>query len=102
MARTNTPYEIIWRPVAENDLDGIIDYIALDSPTKAEDFGQALRDKTLQLAQNPKIGRTGRPGLPALVRELVVHPNYIVFYRVVDKHRIVEILRVRHVAQQTP
>lgn len=36
------------------------------------------------------------------LRELVVHPNYIVFYRVLDEARTVEILRVKHAAQQTP
>ena len=45
------------------------------------------------------MGRTGRPGLPTLVRELVVHRNYIVFYRVQDGAGIVEILRVKHTAQ---
>jgi toxin ParE1/3/4 len=44
----------------------------------------------------------GRPGLPDWLRELVVHPNYIVFYRVLAEARTVEILRVKHAAQQTP
>ena len=34
------------------------------------------------------------------VRELVVHRNYIVFYRVLEESSTVEILRVRHAAQQ--
>jgi plasmid stabilization system protein ParE len=36
------------------------------------------------------------------VRELVVHRNYIIFYRVLSDARIVEILRVKHTAQQAP
>lgn len=102
MAKAKTPYRIVWRPMAEADLDNIIDYIAQDNPTGAESFGQELRGKTLPLAQNPRMGRTGRPGLPALVRELVAHRHYIVFYRVLDETRTVEILRVKHTAQQTP
>lgn len=102
MAKAQTPYRIVWRPMAEADLDNIIDYIAQDNPTRAEAFGQELRDKTLPLAQHPKMGRTGRPGLPAFVRELVTHRNYIVFYRVLDDAGTVEILRVKHAAQQTP
>lgn len=101
MAKTK-PYLIVWRPMAEADLDGIIDYIAQDDPTRAEEFGEELRGKTAPLAQHPKMGRSGRPGLPAFVRELVVHRNYIVFYRVLDEVRTVEILRVKHVAQQMP
>jgi toxin ParE1/3/4 len=102
MRKAKTPYRIVWRPIAEADLDSIIDYIAQDNPTKAEAFGQELRDKTLPLAQHPKLGRTGRPGLPAFLRELVAHRNYIVFYRVLDEARTVEILRVKQAAQQTP
>ena len=102
MTKATPPCRIVWRPIAEADLDSIIDYIAQDNPAKAEAFGQALRDKTLPLAQHPKLGRTGRPGLPAFLRELVAHRNYIVFYRVLDEARTVEILRVKHTAQQTP
>ena len=102
MTKAKILYRIVWRPIAEADLDSIIDYIAQDNPTKAEAFGQELRDKTLPLAQHPKLGRTGRPGLPAFLRELIAHRNYIVFYRVLDEARTVEILRVKHTAQQTP
>jgi len=102
MAKAKPPYRIVWRPIAETDLDNIIDYIAQDKPIMAEEFGQDLRDKTLPLAQHPKLGRTGRPGLPAFLRELAAHRNYIVFYRVLDEARTVEILRVKHTAQRVP
>lgn len=100
--KPKTPYCIVWRPIAEADLGNIVDYIAEDNPIRAEEFGQELRAKVLPLAQHPKLGRTGRPGLPAYLRELVVHRSYIIFYRVLDGSRAVEILRVKHVAQQTP
>lgn len=93
-------YLITWRPLAEADLEGIVDYIAEDNPVRAEAFGQELREKVVNLAEHPMLGRKGRPGLPAWVRELVVHRNYIVFYRVLDGSSTVEILRVRHAAQQ--
>ena len=102
MTKPKTPYRIVWRPLAEADLDNIVDYIAQDNPIKAEEFGQALRTKVLPLAQHPKLGRTGRPGLPTFLRELVAHKNYIIFYRVLDEARTVEILRVKHTAQQVP
>ena len=94
------PYLITWRPLAEADLEGIVDYIAEDNPMRAEAFGQELREKVFNLADHPMLGRKGRPGLPAWVRELVVHRNYIVFYRVLEQSSTVEILRVRHAAQQ--
>lgn len=102
MTRANTPCRIAWRPIAEADLDNIVDYIARDNPIRAEEFGQELRDKTLPLAQHPKLGRQGRPGSSDWLRELVVHPDYIIFYRVQAETRTVEILRVKHAAQQMP
>lgn len=97
-----TDYRIAWRPRALEDLRSIVRYIAQDSPARARTFGKHLREKVQPLAQHPLLGHVGRPGLPADVRELVLHPNYIAFYRVLEMSRTVEILRVKHVAQQTP
>jgi addiction module RelE/StbE family toxin len=102
MTKAKAPYRIGWRPKAREDLRAIVRYIGKDNPTEARRFGKDLRDKTLPLAQYPELGRTGRPGLPDYVRELTVHRNYIVFYRVLDETRTVEILRVEHAVQQTP
>ncbi len=99
---TVKPYRIEWRPMAREDLRAIVRTIGRDNPTRAKSFGQELRDKTKPLAQHPELGRKGRPGLPEWLRELMVHPNYIVFYRVLAEARSVEILRVKHAAQQTP
>ncbi|WP_213539884.1 type II toxin-antitoxin system RelE/ParE family toxin [Nitrosospira sp. NRS527] len=102
MGKTETPYHIEWRPMAREDLRAIVAYIGRDNPNAALSFGQELRDRTKPLAQHPELGRTGRPGLPDSVRELVVHRNYIIFYRVLAEGRTVEILRVKHAAQQAP
>ncbi len=99
---TVKPYRIIWRPMAREDLSTICRYIGKDSPTHAKSFGKELRDKAVSLAQYSELGRAGRPGLPKWLRELVVRPNYIVFYRVLAEVRTVQILRVKHAAQQVP
>lgn len=78
------------------------DYLLRGRETRARNFGQEIRDKTRQLALHPELGRAGRPGLPADARELVAHPNYVVFYRVLAETRTVQILRVKHAAQQVP
>ena len=95
-------YRIAWRSKASEDLRSIVRYIAQDSPTRARNFGKKLREKVQPLAEHPLLGHAGRPGLPPGVREFVLHPNYIAFYRVLEASRTVEILRVKHVAQQTP
>src|SRR5690348_399321 len=100
MPPAKTPYAIVWRPLAELALDDIVDYIAQDSPARAVEFVLELRDKAAALAVHPMMGRSGRPGLPTYVRELVVHHNYIVFYRLLREARTIEILQVKHAAQQ--
>lgn len=85
--------------MAREDLRAIVQYIGKDNPARAKSFGKALRDNIRPLAQYPQLGRHGR--LPG-IRELVVHPNYIVFYRVPAECRTVQILRVKHAAQQIP
>lgn len=99
---TRKAYRIEWRPLAREDLRAIVRYIGKDNPERAKAFGKEIRNKTKPLAQHPELGRTGRPGLPDWLRELVVHPNYIVFYRVIAESRTVQILRVKHAAQKTP
>lgn len=81
--------------LAREDLHGITRYIAKDNKARAETFGKALRNKVTQLTQFPKLGR---PGRVAGTRELVAHPNYIVFYRVLEDVRTVQILRIKHAA----
>jgi len=96
------PWCVQWRPMAREDLRIIIRYIGKDNPARAKSFGQEIRDRITSLARHPEMGHTGRPGLPDGLRELVVHPNYIVFYRLLTPTRSVEILRVKHAAQQVP
>lgn len=95
-------HAVEWTQFALQDLDAVIDYIAQDNPGRAYDFAAGIYDKTVVLEQYPEFGRPGRPGLPAGVRELVVHQNYIVLYRVLASPGVVEILRVKHAAQQLP
>ena len=85
---------IRWLPPAENSLLDIVAYIAEDKPDAAVLFAGRLRTSIASLARLPHGGRVGRV---AGTRELVVHPNYIVVYRVTADS--VDILRIRHAAQ---
>ncbi len=76
---TGTPYSIEWRAMALDDLRAIVRYISKENPARAKSFVRELRNKTKLLATNPELGKRGRPGLPEWLRELIVHPNYIVF-----------------------
>lgn len=92
-------YRIGWRPRARQDLRGIIQFIAKDNRARSKAFGKLLQVKVARLALFPNLGR---PGRIENTRELIVHPNYIVFYRVLEDARVVQILRVKHAARQWP
>lgn len=89
--------KVRWRPAAEADRDGIIDYIAQDDPVAAIDLGDEIDRRVTALPNQPKLYRVGRV---RGTREMVVHPNYIVVYRIVRGE--IEILRVLHSARQWP
>ncbi len=87
----------VWKPAAIADRKRITAHIAKDNVMAAIDMADLLIAKALVLGEHPLMGRAGRiKG----TRELVAHPNYILFYRVVGSK--VEILRVKDVAQQWP
>ena len=118
---------IQWRPKAQDDLRAVMQSIARGGlglasavpeggglqesgprqseamrPELARSFGQALRSQIDRLTQCPELGRTGRPGLPDDVRELVVHDDYIVFYRVLAQTGVIEILRIKPRVRHKP
>lgn len=87
-----------WTRAALADLATVHAHISADNAVAAN----ALRDRAIGfvetvLAAQPGIGR---PGRVEGTREAVVHPNYVMVYRV--KEGVVEILAVRHVARRWP
>ena len=90
-------HAIHWKKQAINDLIKIGLHIAEDSPVQAGKMLDTIERKVTPLSEHPEIGRVGRK---RGTRELVAHENYIVIYRVLTSK--VEILRVKHTAQQWP
>ena len=87
---------LVWRAEARADLLAIITYIADRKVPAAERLHAAIEYTAEQLPAHPYIHRPGRVGG---TREAVVHPNYILVYRVADA---IEILAVLHARQQYP
>ncbi|MBY9007832.1 MAG: type II toxin-antitoxin system RelE/ParE family toxin [Candidatus Lokiarchaeota archaeon] len=85
--------KIEWSPVAQNDLNEVIDYIAKDSLEYALTFYEQVREKVQNLIQFPKIGRK----IPELddpaIRELILR-NYRIIYRIHKSN--IEIVRIIH------
>jgi toxin ParE1/3/4 len=88
---------IHWKKQAINDLIKIGQHIAKDSPVNAEKMIDLIEGKVTPLAMHPQLGHTGRR---RGTYELVAHESYVVIYRVLVNR--VEILRVKHTAQQWP
>ncbi len=85
--------ELRWTRKALENLDQIGSYIAQSNPARASSFVGEIKEKIELLVLFPALGRPGRvPG----TRELIVHENYVVPYRV--KGDAVQIIRVQHVA----
>jgi addiction module RelE/StbE family toxin len=88
---------IRWSDEAERDLVQILDFIAERNPEAAD----RMRDRFVRAVKNlqdlPLIYREGRV---SGTREIVVHPNYVLIYRIaIDAVWIVNVL---HTARRYP
>ena len=88
---------LVWTPEALDDLWTIISYLIDRNAAAAEHLLGLIEHTAEQLPAHPFLYRTGRvPG----TREAVVHPNYVLVYRVgVDA---IDVLAVLHARQRYP
>lgn len=86
---------LVFAEPAARDLDSILDYIALDNPTAAENVYRSIVATAERLTQFPEMGRVGR--LPE-TREFSVSPlPYVIVYQIGSG--VVTILAVFHSAR---
>lgn len=87
---------LVWTDEATTDLLDILDYIAERNPAASARLNAAIQHTAERLPAHPLLHRPGRvPG----TREAIVHPNYILVYRVAD---VIEVLGILHARQQYP
>jgi toxin ParE1/3/4 len=89
--------KLLWRARALSDLETILSFIADRNLAAADGLLAAIEICTARLPEHPYLYRAGRVDG---TREAVVHPNYIVIYRV-DADAI-EIVNIVHARQQYP
>lgn len=88
---------LVWRAAALDDLEEVIAYIAERDLAAAERLQSVIEACAERLPEHPFMYRTGRvPG----TREAVVHPNYILIYRVTTV--AVEVVNLVHARQEYP
>jgi toxin ParE1/3/4 len=83
---------LLKHPLAELDLLDIWDYIADDSPDRADDFLDRIESKLITLAQNSSLGRK-RPDLLPNLRSFPID-NYVVFYQQIEDG--IDVIRLLH------
>ena len=74
-----------------------MDFIAQDNPQAALDLDTLFEEKANSLIEQPKLFKAGRV---KNTREAVVHPNYVLMYKV--SGNTVTILRVLHTSLAWP
>jgi addiction module RelE/StbE family toxin len=88
---------LVWSEAARRDIANITSFIAERNAGAAVKLADTIEACADRLPEHPYLYRSGRvPG----TREAVVHPNYILVYRVLSDS--VEILSVIHTRRQYP
>lgn len=88
---------VVWLDQAISDLTEIITFIASHNPAAAQRLKSRLETAPVSLAEHPYLFPSGRV---AGTREMVVHPNYILVYRVGNSR--VEIVSLLHSRKDYP
>lgn len=81
-----------WTDEGLADLEEIVEYIGQRNPAAAIRMQEMMQAAAEQLPLHPFIHRTGRVGG---TREAVVHPNYILVYRVGEAIDVIAVLHAR-------
>ena len=79
------PKKIVYSPYSKICLEQITLTIAEDSIKRAENFIDKILLKIEDLSTYPNLGKT----IEDNVKKLVVHKNYIIYYRVEEKEILI-------------
>ena len=92
-------YQLLFTQRALNDLSEIVGHIAQDDSDAASRFRNALLDHVDLLTRFPYMGYVTRRR--PRVRKLV-HTPILVYYRVDEDKRVIEVLHLRHGSRKPP
>ena len=94
-------FKIVWTICSREDLREIATFIARDNPAAAIKLGDMIFARVDSLEKFPELGRIVPERNQPEVRELIVK-NYRVIYRIRQKEKRLEILRIWHGARGEP
>ncbi len=89
-------YVVIILEAAHEDLRNILAYISSGNPNAAEILGRELLDQAMSLESFPNRGSRVRKRRGILK---LIQGNYLIYYRIKEQKRAVEIIAFKHSAQ---
>jgi plasmid stabilization system protein ParE len=92
-------YRLLYSQRSLNDLGEILGHIAEEDAEAASRFGASLLDHVDLLSRFPRLGGVIRKR--SRVRKLL-HSPLLVYYRLDEDKRLIEIVHVRHGARKQP
>ncbi|TWT81736.1 Plasmid stabilization system protein [Planctomycetes bacterium CA13] len=84
---------VIYAPEADDDLFGIVQYIARDKPEAARNWLRKIQETCETIATQPAMGEL-RPRFGVLGARSFSVGNYVIFYRAIEGG--IEVARVIH------
>ena len=94
-------YKVIWTDEAIADLRQLVVFISHDNSAAAVKLGEAIIQKSMILALQPRLGRMLRKTPKDSVRELIV-PSYRLIYEIDDLASAIYVRLLWHGARQEP
>ncbi|MCG8583178.1 MAG: type II toxin-antitoxin system RelE/ParE family toxin [Pirellulales bacterium] len=85
-------------PLAERDMDEILDYISLDNPESALRVIRRIRKKCESLGDHPYLGQRRPEYADGQYRSTTVG-SYVIYYSVEEDEEVVKVVRVLHGAR---
>jgi toxin ParE1/3/4 len=89
-------YTVIFSKSADKDIVNIVKYVAAENPQAAQELGSNLLDLALSLDSMPFRGSKVKRRRGVLK---LIHGNYLIYYRINEGKKTVEVLSFRHGAR---
>ena len=95
-------YEIDWTELANQDLEGVVRYLAEDNIDAARELGLKIISTIEDTAAFPFSGRKVPEKNNPLIREKIVRSHYRVIYRLNEEEGTLSVARVWRTSQGEP
>ena len=94
-------FQIIWSQTAAEDLKGIVQYVALDSPSAAAKLAEHIIQHIESASAMPFSNRAVPEKGEESIRESILKP-YRLIYEVDSNRKAIHVLRIWHAARGIP